>query len=64
MLLEAIVRKVLVAMLSLSCESSFPGKRSFCDRTLAFIVGQESPISVDSIEWCFESLRILLPNSA
>ena len=61
MLLEAIVRKVLVAMLSLSC---FPRKRSFCDRTLAFIVGQESPISVDSIEWCFESLRIHLPNSA
>ena len=58
MLLEAIVRKVLVAMLSLSCESSF------CNRSLAFIVGQESPINVDSIEWCFESLRILLPNSA
>ena len=61
MLLEAMVRKVLVAMLSLSCESSFPRKRNLCDRTLAFIVGQESPISV---EWCFDSLRILLLNSA
>ena len=51
-------------ILSLSCESSFPRKHSFWDRSLAFIVGQESPIKVESIEWCFESLRILLHTSA
>ena len=43
---EAIVWKVLVAILSLFFDRSFPRKRSFCERSLAFIVGQASPIWV------------------